>query len=210
MPYRDVVPNTGQDRFSQVIREMRGQVQMLLNRGVLTGPPGPSGATGAAGPTGATGAAGATGATGPSGRSTWPTMRIARTVDWTVTNTTDTQTFMETTVFSQGGMINGGGGASPSYIQVPETGLYECQAQASWAANAAGARQVRIVTIGGIEIAATNELSTGGGLGTVQNCGGIYSLTAGDQIAMMIFQSSGGGLVLDHTLSWLSAFLFST
>jgi hypothetical protein len=130
-----------------------------------------------------------------------PAMRVRITGDYGIIDNTDTQTFWDTVEYGQGGMVFGGGG--PNYIEVPQTRLYRCAGQASFAPNANGNRQARISTAG-VEIARQDAVPlTFGSAGTIINLSGSYFLSAGDQVGLYVYQSSGGALNLDNTLSWL-------
>ena len=141
-----------------------------------------------------------------------PAIKIVRTVDWTMPTTAQTQLFLESTVFAQGGMSNGGGGGVPSFIQLPAVaGVYAVLGQIAYKPNATGERWAVLTSTALGSIGFTTALAGGGVLDdAIVQAAAIVRLPASDQLQLSGFQSSGGGLVIDHTATSFAAALLST
>jgi len=97
--------------------------------------------------------------------------------------------------------------ASSNILTVGTTGVYLLSATVSFQANATGGRGVTIYSgatvsgsgdsatvTGGTRVNGTFVPAVGGAIQTNVSCSGLCSLTAGDKIAVMAYQTSGGAL----------------
>lgn len=83
---------------------------------------------------------------------------------------------------------------SPTLITLTEPGFYSVSAHASFAANAAGYRQIRI-DFSGNPVTAQSLNNLGASVGIDLNIGAnVYTGTTTDTIRVTIFQNSGGSL----------------
>jgi hypothetical protein len=179
-----------------------------------TGPDGPKGNTGPQGVPGpATGAAGGdlsgsypapaikAGAVTPAKAGAWPVGRLTLSGDQPVDNLTSGVGV----TFDQVALNVGGTVPSPfaSNLMAPIAGTYAVAAQICWAANASGLREVQLqvahdLASGGTVFLypADSTVAPANGLRTCQNLSAIASLAAGDRVALLVFQNSGGTLAI--------------
>jgi hypothetical protein len=83
---------------------------------------------------------------------------------------------------------------APTLITLTEPGFYSVSAHVSFAANAAGYRQIRI-EFSGVAVTAQSLENLGASVGIDLNIGAnVYSGTTTDTIRVTVFQNSGGSL----------------
>jgi hypothetical protein len=168
---------------------------------VNSGPPGPIGATGARGPTGLTGATGlagaagapgangATGAIGPTGPA-GPNARAVASAPQTFANAIVQRVTLNQAQFASGTTVD----TVNNQITIGTTGVYIVTGELLWAGNSTGYRLLAINTVSG-EIAADTRPPVGYDL--LQSVSTVHRLSAGDNVSMTGYQSSGASLATD-------------
>jgi hypothetical protein len=81
-------------------------------------------------------------------------------------------------------------------LTAPVAGVYQITGNVRWAANATGTRFVDISATGGGRIASVWANATAGGPETDQSISATFALSAGGQVNLEVFQTSGGALNL--------------
>lgn len=107
-------------------------------------------------------------------------------------------TYTELTWDTEGHDADGMHATDAAEIVIPDDGLYDLRAMVEWAANATGRREVRIYKDyggGGEELLAWNEYIDPSSTRTAQTFAARrVSLSAGDEVSVVVYQDSGGAL----------------
>lgn len=91
---------------------------------------------------------------------------------------------------------------NPSRFTAPVDGWYRMITYVSWPANITGCRQIEIIAGGGGLEARDARSAAVAPCPTSQNCEAWMDMTAGQYAEVVVFQTSGGALVVD-TLSFV-------
>jgi hypothetical protein len=116
--------------------------------------------------------------------------RLITGVNVSIPNAAGTMVAWDTAAFDTGGYY---GGAHPTRLTAPSTGLYQVSASHYWASSGVGERTCQFAVNGNTTntygIAGLTPPADGGVVLTV-----LLSLTAGDYVECFVFQNSGGAL----------------
>lgn len=95
---------------------------------------------------------------------------------------------------------------NPQRFTAPSDGLYRVELQIGFSANASGSRAVRVLLNGAGDGVAYDQRPALSGAPSVVDCSRLLRLTAGDYLSGWAFQSAGGPLGLEPTVSltWFS------
>jgi len=98
--------------------------------------------------------------------------------------------------------------SNTSRFTIPFDGYYRITGIVSWAANATGSRQTRIMLngVGGTTIGIVLEQASPAGVVLIQQVTADYLLTAGDYVELVVFQNSGGNLNVDTAANYSPEF----
>lgn len=123
-----------------------------------------------------------------------PLVRASSSADQSIANGTPTALVFGAEQYDSDSMHTAGG----STLTAPGTGwtgrVFRMVGNARFAANATGARQLYIQTNGGVIVASVTVNATTGGAVTDLSVAGDYILNAGDSVALVATQTSGGNL----------------
>ncbi len=123
-------------------------------------------------------------------------IRLRRPSNQTVTTNLSTAldfTSSPSDLVDQWGMFDA---AHPTYVTAKVSGIYVATIGVRWASNATGVRQA-VIAINGADATVDRKMAASAGSTYMSMTSHALKLTAGDMVAAMLYQTSGGDLIAE-------------
>lgn len=125
-------------------------------------------------------------------KATPPLVSVRRTATQSIATATDTAVIWQASIVGYGDMWDAS--TNPERITIDAPGTYDIRATVAFAANATGARVLKIRVNGTTDIDGDRSDSPSGSQATLLHVSRVYPLVAGDYVEIVANQSSGGAL----------------